>query len=47
MAGVKVGDAWTAGVHRLELLFDYAHVLSRSEDCNGSRGRGLLHAILL
>ena len=40
MAGGKVGDAWTTGVHRLELLFDFAHVLLRSKDRISSRGVG-------
>jgi hypothetical protein len=40
LAEGKVGDAWTARVHRLELLFDAALVLLRSKDRISSRGVG-------
>jgi hypothetical protein len=40
VAGGKVEDAWIAGVHRLEPLFDAAHMLLRSEDRINSRGVG-------
>jgi hypothetical protein len=36
----KVGDAWTAGGHWLELLIDVAHVLLRRENHNSLKGVG-------